>query len=41
VKRISFVIPVYRNEGAVTLTYQHIRTVLASDLARQLSARVL
>jgi glycosyltransferase involved in cell wall biosynthesis len=34
VKRISFVIPVYRNEGAVTLTYQHIRTVLASDLAR-------
>jgi polyisoprenyl-phosphate glycosyltransferase len=33
VKRISFVIPVYRNERAVTLTYQQIRGVLASDLA--------
>src|SRR5438045_7224037 len=33
-KRISFVIPVFRNERAVTLTYQHIRQVLASDLAR-------
>jgi dolichol-phosphate mannosyltransferase len=33
VKRISFVIPVYRNEQAVTLTYNQIRTVLASDLA--------
>jgi polyisoprenyl-phosphate glycosyltransferase len=33
-KRISFVIPVYRNERAVTLTYQQIRQVLASDLAR-------
>ena len=32
-KRISFVIPVYRNERAVTLTYQQIRQVLASDLA--------
>ena len=32
-KRISFVIPVYRNERAVTLTYQQIRAVLASDLA--------
>jgi dolichol-phosphate mannosyltransferase len=33
-KRISFIIPVYRNERAVTLTYQQIRAVLASDLAR-------
>jgi len=33
-KRISFVIPVYRNERAVTVTYQQIRHVLASDLAR-------
>ena len=32
-KRISFVIPVYRNERAVTLTYEHIRQVCASDLA--------
>ena len=32
-KRISFVIPVYRNERAVTLTYQHIRETLAADLA--------
>jgi dolichol-phosphate mannosyltransferase len=32
-KRISFVIPVYRNERAVTLTYQQIRQVLATDLA--------
>jgi polyisoprenyl-phosphate glycosyltransferase len=31
--RISFVIPVYRNERAVTLTYIQIRKVLASDLA--------
>ena len=33
-KRISFVIPVYRNERAVTLTYQQIRQVLVSDLSR-------
>ena len=33
-KRISFVIPVYRNERAVTLTYQQIRNVLAADLSR-------
>jgi glycosyltransferase involved in cell wall biosynthesis len=32
--RISFVIPVFRNERAVTLTYQQIRQVLAADLAR-------
>ena len=32
-KRISFVIPVYRNERAVTLTYRQIRAVLTSDLA--------
>ena len=32
-KTISFVIPVYRNERAVTLTYQKIKGVLASDLA--------
>jgi glycosyltransferase involved in cell wall biosynthesis len=32
VKRISFVIPVYRNERAVTLTYRQIRQTLASDL---------
>ncbi len=31
-KRISFVIPVYRNEHAVTLTYQQIRQVMTSDL---------
>jgi polyisoprenyl-phosphate glycosyltransferase len=30
---ISFVIPVYRNEKAVTLTYEKIRGALASDLA--------
>jgi len=30
--RISFVIPVYRNQHAVTMTYQQIRQVLASDL---------
>jgi len=34
VKRISIVIPVYRNERAVTLTYEQIRAVLASDLPR-------
>ena len=33
-KQISFVIPVYRNERAVTLTYGQIRQVLASDLPR-------
>jgi dolichol-phosphate mannosyltransferase len=33
-KRLSFVIPVYRNEHAVTATYQQIREVLASSLAR-------
>jgi len=32
-KRISFVIPVYRNERAVTMTYRQIRDVVASDLA--------
>jgi glycosyltransferase involved in cell wall biosynthesis len=32
-KRISFVIPVYRNERAVTLTYQQIRQVMATDLS--------
>jgi glycosyltransferase involved in cell wall biosynthesis len=32
-KRISFVIPVYRNERAVTLTYQQIVQVVATDLA--------
>jgi glycosyltransferase involved in cell wall biosynthesis len=32
-KTISFVIPVYRNERAITLTYQKIRGALASDLA--------
>jgi glycosyltransferase involved in cell wall biosynthesis len=32
-KRVSFVIPVYRNERAVTVTYQRIREVCASDLA--------
>jgi glycosyltransferase involved in cell wall biosynthesis len=34
VKLISFVIPVYRNERAVTLTYRQIREVLASSLTR-------
>jgi dolichol-phosphate mannosyltransferase len=33
VKRISFVIPVYRNERAVTITYRQIREVMASALA--------
>lgn len=33
-KRISFVIPVYRNERAVTITYQQIRQVMAADLQR-------
>ena len=33
-KRISFVIPVYRNERAVTLTYQQIRQVMQGELAR-------
>jgi polyisoprenyl-phosphate glycosyltransferase len=32
-KCISFVIPVYRNERAVTVTYRQIRQVLASDLS--------
>src|SRR5437773_12424961 len=31
-KRISFVIPVYRNERAVTMTYDHIRQVCTGDL---------
>jgi glycosyltransferase involved in cell wall biosynthesis len=31
-KRISFVIPVYRNERAVTLTYQKIRTICEAQL---------
>lgn len=33
-KRVSFVLPVYRNERAVTLTYQQIRQVMTSDLQR-------
>ena len=33
-KRLSFVIPVYRNERAVTMTYQQIRSVCATSLAR-------
>jgi glycosyltransferase involved in cell wall biosynthesis len=33
-KRVSFVLPVYRNERAVTLTYQQIRQVMATDLQR-------
>ena len=32
--KISFVIPVYRNEHAVTVTYQQIRQMLAADLPR-------
>lgn len=32
-KTISFVIPVYRNERAITLTYQKIKGALASDLS--------
>ncbi len=32
-KRISFVIPVYRNERAVTVTYERIRGVFVADLA--------
>ena len=31
---ISFVIPVYRNERAITLGYQKIRQLLATDLSR-------
>ena len=31
-KRLSFVIPVYRNERAVSMTYEHIRQVCASGL---------
>jgi polyisoprenyl-phosphate glycosyltransferase len=34
VKRLSFVIPVYRNERAVTVTYQQIRQVMTTDLSR-------
>jgi dolichol-phosphate mannosyltransferase len=34
VKLISFVIPVYRNERAVTLTYRQIRDVMTSSLSR-------
>jgi dolichol-phosphate mannosyltransferase len=30
--KLSFVIPVYRNERAVTLTYQKLRTMAATDL---------
>jgi glycosyltransferase involved in cell wall biosynthesis len=33
-KRLSFVIPVYRNERAVTLTYEQIRRVCTAELAR-------
>jgi len=33
-KRISFVLPVYRNEHAVTLTYQQIRQVMTANLQR-------
>jgi glycosyltransferase involved in cell wall biosynthesis len=32
-KTISFVIPVYRNERAITLTYQKIKGALAADLS--------
>jgi polyisoprenyl-phosphate glycosyltransferase len=32
-KRISFVVPVYRNERAVTMTYEQIRQVCAAKLA--------
>ena len=32
-QKISFVIPVYRNEKAVTLTYEKIKGALASDLS--------
>jgi len=32
-RTISFVIPVYRNERAITLTYQKIRQALTTDLA--------
>ena len=32
-RTISFVIPVYRNERAITLSYQRIRHLLASELA--------
>lgn len=32
VKTISIVVPVYRNEKAVTMTYQRVRTVIADDL---------
>jgi len=32
-KRISWVIPVYRNERAVTMTYERIRQVCEADLA--------
>src|SRR5262245_66685611 len=32
-KRISWVIPVYRNERAVTMTYERIRQVCGADLA--------
>jgi len=32
-KRISFVIPVYRNERAVSMTYEQIRSVCGSSLA--------
>jgi dolichol-phosphate mannosyltransferase len=33
-KRLSFVIPVFRNERAVTMTYQQIRGICTSDLSR-------
>src|SRR4030095_6314445 len=32
-KRISWVIPVFRNERAVTMTYERIRQVCGADLA--------
>jgi len=32
-RTISFVIPVYRNERAISLTYEKITGILASDLA--------
>jgi dolichol-phosphate mannosyltransferase len=32
-KRLSFVIPVYRNERAVTVTYRHIRDLCTTTLA--------
>lgn len=33
-RKISFVIPVYRNEKAITVTHQRLRGVLAADLSQ-------